>query len=144
MDYSLPGSSIHGIFQARILESVAMSFSRRSSQPRDWTRVCCIAGGFLVHQGSPRIVEWVAFPSPGELPDPGIEWGLLHCRQILYQLSFQRSPIVLFVCLFFFLNEGYFHFVTHSRKGLNVLKKKNTKFVFIQGKEFYITEWRDD
>ena len=34
-DCSLPGSSVHGIFQARILECVAISFSRRSSQPRD-------------------------------------------------------------------------------------------------------------
>ena len=34
-DCSLPGSSIHGIFQARGLEWVAISFSRRSSQPRD-------------------------------------------------------------------------------------------------------------
>ena len=44
MDCSLPGSSIHGIFQARILEWVAISFSRRSSWPRDWTRVSCIVG----------------------------------------------------------------------------------------------------
>ena len=36
MDCSLPGSSIHGILQARILEWVAISFSRGSSQPRDW------------------------------------------------------------------------------------------------------------
>ena len=35
MDCSLPGSSVYGIFQARILEWVAISFSRRSSQPRD-------------------------------------------------------------------------------------------------------------
>ena len=39
MDCTPPGSSIHGIFQARILEWVAISFSRRSSQPRNWTRV---------------------------------------------------------------------------------------------------------
>ena len=39
MDCSLPGSSIHGIFQARVLKWIAISFSRRSSQPRDWTRV---------------------------------------------------------------------------------------------------------
>ena len=45
-NYSLPGSSIHGIFQARILEWVAMSFSRRSSWPRDWTRVFCIVSQF--------------------------------------------------------------------------------------------------
>ena len=41
MDCSLPGSSFHGIFQARILEWVAISFSR-SSQPRDWTWISCI------------------------------------------------------------------------------------------------------
>ena len=44
MDCSPPGSSVHGIFQARVLEWVAISFSRGSSQPRDWTRVSCTAG----------------------------------------------------------------------------------------------------
>ena len=44
MDCSPPGSSIHGIFQARILQWVANAFSRGSSGPRDWTRVSCIAG----------------------------------------------------------------------------------------------------
>ena len=43
MDNSLPGSSIHGILQARILEWAATSFSRGSSQPRDQTQVSCIA-----------------------------------------------------------------------------------------------------
>ena len=43
MDYSLPGSSFHGIFQARILDWVAISFSR-SSRPRDWIRVSRIVG----------------------------------------------------------------------------------------------------
>ena len=43
MDYSLPGSSVHGILQARILETVAISFSRGSSWPRDWTRVSYIS-----------------------------------------------------------------------------------------------------
>ena len=44
MDGSLPGSSFHRIFQARVLEWVAISFSRRSSQPRDWTQVSHIVG----------------------------------------------------------------------------------------------------
>ena len=44
MDGSPPGSSIHGILQARILEWVAISFSRRSSRPRDQTQVSRIAG----------------------------------------------------------------------------------------------------
>ena len=49
MDRSPPGSSVHGILQARILEWVAMSSSRGSSQPRDQTRVSCIARQILYH-----------------------------------------------------------------------------------------------
>ena len=49
MDCSPPGFSIHGIFQALVLEWVAISFSRGSSQPRDWTQVSHIAGrGFTI------------------------------------------------------------------------------------------------
>ena len=44
MDCTPPGSSIHGILQARILEWVAISFSRGSSRPRDQTQVFLIAG----------------------------------------------------------------------------------------------------
>ena len=44
MDWSPPGSSVHGILQAKILEWVAFPFSRGSSQPGDGTRVSCIAG----------------------------------------------------------------------------------------------------
>ena len=46
-DQSLPGSSVHGILQARILEWVAMPSSRGSSQLRDQTCVSCFAGGFF-------------------------------------------------------------------------------------------------
>ena len=50
MDCSLLGSSVHGILQARILEWVAIPFSRGSSRPRDWTHlsnVSCITGRFF-------------------------------------------------------------------------------------------------
>ena len=43
MDCGPPGSSVHGIFQARVLEWVAISFSKGSSQPRDRTQVSCTA-----------------------------------------------------------------------------------------------------
>ena len=57
MDCSSPGSSVHGILQARTLEWVAMPSSRRSSQPRD--RVCisyiaCIGRQVLVPPGKPK------------------------------------------------------------------------------------------
>ena len=58
MDYSPLGSSVYGILQARILEWVAIPFSRESDRPRDWTQVSRIAGrrftiwteGFRGHQ----------------------------------------------------------------------------------------------
>ena len=47
MNCSLPGSSVHGIPQARILQWVAFPFSRGSSPPRDGTQVSLIVGGFF-------------------------------------------------------------------------------------------------
>ena len=64
MDCSLPGSSIHGIFQARVLEWAAISFSRRSSQPRDQTQISCIAGR--------RFTIWATREAPTL---PNISWG---------------------------------------------------------------------
>ena len=49
MDYSPPGSSFHGILQARILEWVAIPFSRGSSQPSIQTWVSCIVGKFFTN-----------------------------------------------------------------------------------------------
>ena len=47
MDCSPPGSPVHGILQARILEWVAIPFSRGSSRPRGWTQAFCIVGCFF-------------------------------------------------------------------------------------------------
>ena len=55
---SLPGSSVHGILQARILESAAMPFSRGFSQPRDQTHVSCIAGRLFT--------VWATREAPGK------------------------------------------------------------------------------
>ena len=59
MDCSPPSSSIHGIFQARVLEWIAISFSRGSSQPRDRICVSRIPGGFFttVPPGSLRTIQ---------------------------------------------------------------------------------------
>ena len=75
MDCSPPGSSVRGILQARILEWIAMPYSKGSSQPRDRTQVFSPLRADLSHQGSPRILEWVGFPSSGNLPDLGLEPG---------------------------------------------------------------------
>ena len=47
MDHGLPGSSVHGISQARILEWVGISFSWASSWPKYWTQVSCLIGRFF-------------------------------------------------------------------------------------------------
>ena len=57
MACSLPGSSFHGIFQARILEWVATSFSRGSSWPRDQTRVSCIASRFFTTELPGKLLQ---------------------------------------------------------------------------------------
>ena len=61
MDCSPPGSSVHGILQARILEWVAISFSRGSSCTRDRTWVSCTAGRFFTTEppGKPNIYKYI-------------------------------------------------------------------------------------
>ena len=56
MEYSPPGSSFHGLSQARLLERVAMLSSRGSSQPRDRTHLSCTAGRFftIISSGEPH------------------------------------------------------------------------------------------
>ena len=60
MDCSLPGSSVHGISQARILEWVTISSSRGSSWPRDGTQVSCIGRRILYHWATrePLVQDW--------------------------------------------------------------------------------------
>ena len=58
MDCSPPGSSVHGILQARILEWVTMPFSRGSSWPRDRTRGSCLAGRFFTIWAT-RETKWI-------------------------------------------------------------------------------------
>ena len=60
VDYSPPDSSVHETLQERILEWVAISFSRESSQPRNQTWIFCIADGLtlhhLNHQGKHQLI----------------------------------------------------------------------------------------
>jgi len=85
---------VHGILQARILEWVAVPFSRGSSQPRDQTQVSCIAGGFFTSWAS-RKPKNTGVGSlsllQGIFPTQESNRGLLHCRWILYQLSYLGS-----------------------------------------------------
>ena len=62
MNCSPPGSSIHGILQARILEWIAIPFSRGSSWPRDQTQVSCTAGRFFTIWATGKILKHRTIP----------------------------------------------------------------------------------
>ena len=123
MDCSPPGSSVHGIFQANLLEWIAISFSRGSSRPRNPTRVSCIVGRFFTdwrmesENESCLVVSDSLWPQglysswnslgqntgvgslsllQGIFPTQGLNPGLRHCRQILYQLIHKGSHYIIF------------------------------------------------
>ena len=62
MDCIPPVSSVHRIHRARILEWVAFHFSRAFSQPRDWTQVSCIAGGFFTTRATREALSVLLMP----------------------------------------------------------------------------------
>ena len=67
---SLPGSSAHGILQARVLEGVAIPFSRESSWPRNWTHVSCIGGQIRylwANREAMLGIEWINLRGKGYL-----------------------------------------------------------------------------
>ena len=87
---------VHWITQARILEWITFPFSRGSSQPMDQTQVSCNAGGFFTNwaTGKPKDTEVGSLSLLKQtFPIQESNWGILHCRWILYQLSYQGSLI---------------------------------------------------
>ena len=92
MDCSLPGSSVHGIFQARVLEWVAISFSRGSSWPRDWTRVSRIAGRHFTVWATREVLNTRVVPSNnlGSHPPRSGAWA----GRIIFGGSEKSQPTV--------------------------------------------------
>ena len=82
LDWSPPGSSVHGIFEARILEWASISYSRGSSQPRDPTYTSCVSctgGQFLYHY-----CRFTVYLSPPSL--------LILCpAKVLFLIPFESS-----------------------------------------------------
>ena len=85
--------TVHGILQATILEWVAIPFSRGSSQPRCPTlQVDSLPAEPQERPKNTRVGSLSLLQ--GIFPTQESNWGLLHCRQILYQLSYQRISVV--------------------------------------------------
>ena len=79
MDCNLPVSSVHGIFLARILEWVAIFYSMRSSWPRNWTHVSCIAGGFFTAESPGKPLSFTVDDVKILHKEPYISMGLYLC-----------------------------------------------------------------
>ena len=90
VDCSLPGSSVHGISQARILEWVAISFSRRTSQPRDQTHVSCIGRWFLYHSDIRKASRYIVLCDNQHLSDSDAR-GMIYGHRSDYKMKLVYS-----------------------------------------------------
>ena len=89
MNCSLPGSSVHGVFQVRILEWVAISFSRGSSPPRGWTHISFIGRQIFYHWATGEAPEVV------KAKDKNSVWKVFkECRTFFF-LREKKSKIVI-------------------------------------------------
>ena len=96
---SLPGSFVHGILQARILEWIAMPSSRGSPQPRDQIQVSHIAYGFFIIWATRKAQEYWSgwpIPSPVDLPHPGIQPGSPGFPYNISHIHFLGESLILF------------------------------------------------
>ena len=101
------GYTVHGILQARLLEWGAFTFSRGSSQLRDWTQVSHIAGGFFTSWATGE--TQVSWETLSELFCPFLKflsWGDMHC----YMQEHKCGPYysILTSLLLFLLNLDFF------------------------------------
>ena len=97
-----------------------MPSSRESSQPRDQTQVSCIAGWFFTvwtTEKSKNIEVGSLFLLQGNFPTQESNWSLLHCRRILYQLSYPGNPDKNLQILY--------HIFWTKSKAFQILKKRN-------------------
>ena len=101
LDCSPQGSSVHGDSPGKNTEMGCHALLQGifpTQQSNLGPQHCGQILYHLSHQGSPRILEWVAYPFSGGLPDPGIEPVSPHCRWIHYLLSYLGS-LVTCLCL---------------------------------------------
>ena len=116
MDCSPPGSSVHGILQARILEWIAMPSSRGSSRLRDWACASCIGRWILYHWAIWEALTFV-------LPVPKIVSNRRCSANICWMSEWMCE--ILFPSLF--INQKSHEPIFHSLQ--RILKKKNQFYI---------------
>ena len=122
MDCSPEGFSVHGIFEATILEWVVISFPRRSSWPSDWTCVSCIGRQILYHQATcEAIIELLAESKEQTASDGWLAVSLC----LLWSRNSSRSTSR---CVASNPFKPHFVFSSLYSLGLHLLNKKKKTF----------------
>ena len=125
--FAIPCSPVHGILQARILEWVAISCSKGSSQPRDWTQVSCIAGRFFTIWATREALssmDWLLsiFPLESSKFYTKSYQSLYLCHGLL-TLQYSSCPPLDVRCLY-----AGFHSYAHSALHLETSSNCRDKF----------------
>ena len=121
MDCSLPGSSVHGILQARTMEWVAISFSRGTSLPRDWTHtsyVSCIARWILYYWATWEALFFI-FKFQISFLWVGLQVTLLTRMVPMNITSWDKFLEILLATFAFILTEVFWGLSWHSRDRCN-------------------------
>ena len=161
MDCSLLGSSVNGILQARLLEWVAISFSRGFSQPRDQSCISCIGRWIpyhLSHQGNSPSYEFVTYFTPEglrrnilstvEISKPrfcGFCWFIfwsteLYSFRFIHWNSVSNLPCLVCNMISFsfpsFRNVGLMPSITEFCSQMNILKGDEYKVTWLPAHQY--------
>ena len=113
MDCSPPGSSVHGILHARVLDWVAISFSRGSSQPRDRTRGSRIAGRcFIVWATGKPLIGIIDKKKCVRYLEYTLWWFYIYIYKTTSSILTYPSPYIV-LCIYFFSHFKLFILCWH-------------------------------
>ena len=147
LNYSPPGSSVHGIFQARILECATISYSRGSAKPGDQTHVACVScitGGFFTHWATQEALSGPGDPVMCVLKNAGLKplmwtwWLFIDQPEFSDLFHILGHTIINTTSLLFlvkFLRLFVLCFRTHNKSGVGVIGMKDV--VTIQNNMFF-------
>ena len=137
MDCSPLGSSGHGILQARILEWIDISFSRGSSQPRDWTHISCIADRWFYHLCSIKTLS----RTPSTMLNRSGKSRHPCLFPVLGERNFLFSPLSMILACFFFCFSVFLNHMIFikfrkvpSTSGMSI----HNKYIHIYSKHIHI------
>ena len=130
MDYT-----VHGILQARILGWVTFPFSKGSSQPRDWTQISCVAGGFFTTWATREALRTIDLNS--------IIWGIIigQCGQIYPTGEYMCVTVHSYIYVYNFGCHVNYRKISYTFTVSWCSQSKMSITSFIDLRSFYSSGW---